>query len=80
MDKAVEVLNKLQERFGRLHIVAIGDSIRFMMACHEYSISSGGFVLEVVQGECITTPHSRWLHGIGHGKVRNDAGELVSVN
>lgn len=77
----IEQFNRLLQKFGhKMQIIRWSEhSVEFEIRNFGvFWLYSTGSVHEVREGNRFYTPNSYWLQAISEGKVRNDAGEMVT--
>lgn len=77
----IEQFNRLLQKFGhKMQIIHWGEySVEFEIRNFGvFMFRRHGGVFEVRKGDCLFTPNARWIQAISEGKVRNDAGEMVT--
>lgn len=76
----IEQFNRLLQKFGhKMQIIHWGEySVEFEIRNFGVFLIDPGGVFEVCKGRLFCTPNARWIQAISLGKVRNDAGEMVT--
>ncbi|MBL8868662.1 MAG: hypothetical protein JNK90_02660 [Planctomycetaceae bacterium] len=76
----IEQFNRLLQKFGhKMQIISWGEySVEFEIRNFGVFMLHYESVIEVRKGDRLFTPNSRWIKAISEGKVRNDAGEMVT--
>lgn len=78
----IEQFNRILKAFGsnRIELWEVDDSyIQFrIVGWGVFCVWEDDVLYEWIDSDYQVTENSRWLHAISQGKVRNDAGEMVT--